>query len=221
MNDFTDSEHYNNLQPEDLSVREKQLLQTHLDREKADHWRKLAGPKPTTFKTFLGLKKWPFWLVAASLLAVVCWRLSSLIPSISPDKPMMASRSDLIDYPFENINVRGTQVAPIIVHTAVAVAAYNKQDYATAFREAAAEDHFFKGVCLLEMNQPEKAIAEFAAFKNITFDEFYYYQGVALQDAGQKQEAKQAFQKVLDSKTVRPNLRGDVLKRMKKDVLNN
>jgi tetratricopeptide (TPR) repeat protein len=205
------------LPPEELSEREKALLQTQLDLERSKRWKKLAGPKPQPFITILRGKFWVLAILCGLLLAILGWQ-QGWFSSAAPKEPVvLAARADLLDYPFDNVTVRGGLTSPTIALPAKALEAYRKRDFETALREAGVSDHFFRGICWLQLGKSQNALAE---LEQVAPEgpgigaEFYYYKGVALQDLGQKEAAKLAFQKILDSKTVRGNFRKEAESRL-------
>jgi len=218
MNSITEKYNPNQLPPDELSEREKQILETHLNLERTTRWRQVAGPKPGIIQTIFGKRMWGWWAVAILLGTLLCWQAGLFSNDEKVERPLIAARTELIEYQFDNITVRGEQKAKSFAHAAKALEAYRKKDFETAMREAAPEDHFFVGVCWLQLNNAEKALSEFeqAALKDSNInDEFYYYKGVALQDLGRAEEANQAFQRVLESKTVRESFRAGTAKRIK------
>ena len=219
MNSFTEKYDPDQLQPDELSEREKQILETHLNLERRARWRKVAGPKPTIIQTIFGKKMWGWWALAILLGILLCWQAGWFSTDVNTERQLIAARTDLIEYRFDNITVRGEQNAKGFAHSAKALEAYRKRDFETALREAAPNDHFFVGVCWLQLNNAHKALAEFeqaALQDNEISDEFFYYKGVALQDLGREEEAKQAFQRVLESKMVREPFRIGTAKRINK-----
>jgi len=215
MNTFSHKYNPEQLSPEELSIREHQLLKTHLNAERAARWKQLAGPKPTQLQIILKEKKW-IWLVVIALLgAAICWQAGWFLPVLKDPNPTIAARTDLIPYPFDNIAVRGEQdQVQKIVRPAKALAAYRNNDFATAIRESSPNDPYFVGICWLQMHEPQKALAAFEQVSTFS-DEFYYYKGVALQDLGRNEEAKALFEQALDSKTLRETYREAVVKRIK------
>ncbi len=214
MNTFSHKYNPEQLPPEELSIREHQLLKTHLNAERAARWKQLAGPRPTRLQILLADKKWIWLAVIAVLGAAICWQAGWFSPVLKDPNPIIAARTDLIPYPFDNIAVRGEHEVQKFVRPAKALAAYRKNDFGTAIRESSPTDHFFIGICWLQLKESQKSLD---AFEQITTfsDEFYYYKGVALQDLGRYEEAKTLFQQALDSKTVRETYRVEVIKRIK------
>jgi tetratricopeptide (TPR) repeat protein len=206
------------LPPDELSEREKQLLQAHLNLERAARWRKLAGPKPMSLRAIFGGQKWLWWVAALLLGAMICWKTDLFSTQEKTEKTLLAARTGLIEYPFENITVRGGQAGQGS-RPAKALESYRKNDFETALREAAPNDHFFIGVCWLQLGNAQNALTEFEQTNledDRIGDEFFYYKGVALQDLGRFEEAKNAFQRILDSKTIREPFRASTIKRMGK-----
>lgn len=219
MRAFYEKHNPDELPPEELSDRERALLQAQQNRERIQRWRNLAGPEPKGFQSRFAAKKW-VWLAALLLiLALICWKSGWFsTTSIKDPQSLMAARTDLLDYPFDNITVRGSRDIQNRIIPAEALEAYRLKDFETALRNAGDANHFFNAICWLQLKQPQKALE---AFDNMppsdrgVGDEFFYYKGVALQDLGRKEEAKAAFQQILESRTVREMFRAEAAKRLK------
>ncbi len=216
MSTFTHNYNPEQLPPDELSAREHQLLKTHLNAERAARWKQLAGPKPTSLSIILKHKKW-LWIVLIALLgAAIWWQADKFSVATKAPVPVMAVRQDLVAYPFDNIAVRGEQDGAVqkFIRPSTALEAYRKNDFEAAIRESSPADHYFIGICWLQLHEPQKALAEFEQVSAFN-DEFYYYKGVALQDLGRYEEAKTSFQQALDSKTLRKTYREEVARRIK------
>lgn len=207
MSNLKDQYNRQELPADELSARERQLLEAHLDRERAARWRQLAGKPEPVFTTSVQQRKWLWWAVAASFMLGICW-YSGLFNGLSAglDNPV-AARTDLVNYPFESASVRGEKPEGLSVRSTKAVEAYRSGNFETALQLGAPEDHFFIGLCRLQLKDAAAALPEFekalAAPDNAGV-EIYYYMGVALQDLKRNAEARDAFGKVMESKSARP-----------------
>ena len=206
------------LPPEELSDRERALLQAQQNQERIQRWRNLAGPEPKGLQSRFRSKKW-IWLAALLLiLALLCWKSGWFsATSIKETQTLMAARTDLLDYPFDNITVRGSRDIQNRIIPAQALEAYRIKDFETALRSAGEANHFFNALCWLQLKKPEKALEEFDKMPpndRGVGDEFFYYKGVALQDLGRQEEAQKAFQQIMESRTVRELFRTEAAKRL-------
>jgi tetratricopeptide (TPR) repeat protein len=193
------------LPADDLSTRERQLLETHLDRERADRWRQLAGKPEPVFTGTVQQRKWLWWAVAATFVLGICW-FSGVFNSSGVGN-QMAVRTDLVNYPFESASVRGERNDHSAIRSAKAVDAYNRGDFQAALQAGSPDDHFFIGMCRLQLKDAAQALPEFEKALHTPENigaEIYYYKGIALQDLGRNVEARAAFQQILESKSARP-----------------
>ncbi len=217
MSVFYEKYNPDQLPPEELSDREKKLLQAQLNQDRVLRWRQLAGPQPKTIRTIFMEKKWVWLAVLLFLATILCWQAGWFSNKSTSQHPLMAARTDLLNYPFDNLTVRGSQDAQQLMLPAKALEAYRLGDFETALHSAGTTNHFFNGICWLQLKNPQKALYEFELQPindRGVGDEFFYYKGVALQDLGRKEEAKKAFQQILESRTVREPFRAEVAKRM-------
>lgn len=195
------------LPADDLSTRERQLLETHLDRERAARWRQLAGKPEPVFSGTVQQRKWLWWAVAATFALGICWFSGIFNGSGAGLNSPMAARTDLVNYPFESASVRGARNDHAAIRSAMAVDAYNRGDFQLALQSSSPDDHFFLGMCRLQLKDAAQALPEFEKALNTPENigaEIYYYKGIALQDLGRNVEARSAFQQILDSKSARP-----------------
>lgn len=205
------------LPADDLSTRERQLLDTHLDRERAARWRQLAGKPEPVFSVAVQPRKWLWWAVAATFVLGICWFSGIFTGSNAGMGNQMAVRTDLVNYPFESASVRGERNDRASVRSTKAVEAYNRGDFRSALQFSSLEDHFFVGMCCLQMKDAARALPEFEKAINMPENigaEIYYYKGIALQDLGRNTEARAAFQQILDSKSTRPFYKKAVTERL-------
>lgn len=205
------NEKYNpeELPPEEFSEQEKALLNAHLNQERKLNWKQLAGPRPKNFKPIIG-KKWVWLILVLLLTTLFCWQKGWFSTFVPVEHPVMASRTDLLEYPFDNLRVRGGNEGQALSIPPQSLDAYRKKDFRTALETSGPANHFFNGICWLQLKDTGKALGEFEQIPADDpghGDEFFYYKGVALQEVGRKAEAKIAFQRVLDSRTIRKPFR--------------
>lgn len=216
MESFSKQYDPNQLPREELSEREKQLMHTHLNQERMLRWRRVAGPNPHNSVGIIR-RKTIIWLAAAVLATLLLYQLNTwLSEAPEPQKQPFAMRTDLIDYPFENDAFRGGDAQQKTVRTTQTLSAYQAGDFQKALQEALPDDHFFKGVCWLQLKQAQQALDEMAQAgpQDTLKSEFLYYKGVALQDLGRNQEATIAFQQLLNKQTVREHFRKEAAYRI-------
>ncbi len=191
------------LPPDELSPLEQRLLRAHLDAERVARWNKIAGRERPGLSLFLKKNRWAGWAVAAGLALAVCWTAGLFSGGNDVASPAVAMA---VDYPFEPSAVRGAAVETGFERSKQAIAAYQSGDFRRALEAAAPADRFFRGMCFLKMGNAAAALAEWDRMDAATEavgDEAFYFRGLALESLGRREEARQAFQKVLDSKTVR------------------
>lgn len=201
MNGFQKNYDPSNLPADELSPRERQLLQAHLDAERIERWGRLAGRGQSRFSLLFGGKKALGWAAAAGFALAICWNAGLFSEKKAPGPVAQ------IDYPFEPSNIRGEATSGHgAVRSQQTIAEYRAHDYALALRSAAADDHFFRGICHLRLGEAAKALAEWDKMQPQTAgvgDEIFYFRGIALKTLGRSDEARAAFERVLGSKNIR------------------
>ena len=182
-----------NPQAPELTNFEQLLLQTHLDKERINHWEKvieLADKKKANKVRAMQLLQW------GSGIAVVFLLLMLLRKEIFPDHTpkSQATFAALIDYPFMDNQVRGageTTASDEVWKQCVSL--YQKGKYTEALESSKAiKTPFFTGMCLLQLKQFEAAEKQFIISPNDPDfqPEILYYKAYALQQLGRKDEAK-------------------------------
>lgn len=201
MNGFQKNYDPSNFPADELSLRERQLLQAHLDAERIKHWNRLTGRGQSRFSLLFGGKKMLGWAAAAGFALAVCWNAGFF------SEKKVAAPLAQIDYPFEPANIRGESSNGLgTARSDKAVAEYRSHDYLLALKSADLGDHFFRGMCHLQLNEAAKALAEWDQMQPPTEgvgDEIFYFRGVALKSLGRPDEARASFERVLGSKNIR------------------